>query len=62
MTDDMFPCVTQNGEMCTVGAPPRFIGKKFTQVGDDLVQQQHVDESSDQLEGSVRARDEKEEE
>ena len=51
----MFPCVTQNGEMCTVGAPPRFIGKKLTQV---LVQRQHVDESSDQLEGNVRAREE----
>ena len=38
MTDDTFPCVTQNGEMCTVGAPPRFIGKKVTQVGHDLVQ------------------------
>ena len=56
----MFPCVTQNGEMCTVGGPPRFIGKKLTQVGHDLPQRQHVDESSDQLEGNVRARGEKE--
>ena len=47
--------------MCTVGAPPRFIGKKLTQVGHDLVQRQHFDEFSDQLEGNVRAREEKEE-
>ena len=56
----MFPCVTQDGDMCTVGAPPRCIGKKLTQVGHDLVQRQHVGESSDQLERNVRAREEKE--
>ena len=45
MTGDMFLCITQNGEMCTVRVSPRF-QKKTHGVEHGLVQRQHVDESS----------------
>ena len=42
-TDGMFLCMTQNGEMYTIGTAPRFF-RRIVEFGHDLEQRQHVDE------------------
>ena len=42
-TDGMFLCMTQNGEMCTIGTAPRFF-RRIVEFGHHLEQRQHVDE------------------